>query len=147
MGLQEQLIGDLNAAMKAGDTVRLNTIRLIRAQLKDTQIAKGQNLTEDEEISVLTNAAKKRKEAIELYEKSERKDLLDKEKRELEIISTYLPKQLSEEEIEKIVNQLIEEVGAETLKDIGKVMPLAMRQLKGKADGKLVQEIVRKRLS
>ncbi|MFQ5863990.1 MAG: GatB/YqeY domain-containing protein [bacterium] len=147
MGLQEQLIEDMKVAMKAGDKVRLNTVRMIRAQIKDEQIAKGDALTEDEEISVLINAAKKRKEAIEHYEKSERKDLLEKEKRELEIISNYLPKQLTEEEVEKIVAQVIDEVGAETLRDIGKVMSAAMKQLKGKADGKLVQDMVRKKLS
>lgn len=147
MGLQEHLIEDMKVAMKAGDKVRLNTIRMIRAQLKDAQIAKGDALTEEDEISVLTNAAKKRKEAIGHYEKSERKDLLEKEQKELEIISHYLPRQLTQEEIEKIVTQVIEEVGAKTLKDLGKVMSVAMKQLKGKADGKSVQEIVRKKLS
>jgi uncharacterized protein YqeY len=147
MVLQEQLTEDMKVALKAGDKIRLNTIRMIRAQLKDAQIAKGDTLTEDEEIAVLSNAAKKRKEAIEHYEKSERKDLLEKEKIELQIISNYLPKQLTDAEIGKIINQVIEEVEAKTLKDIGKVMSLAMKQLKGKADGKLVQQMVREKLS
>ena len=147
MSLQEQLMGDLKAAMKAGDTITVNTIRLIRAQIKDAQIAKGENLTQDDEISILTAAAKKTKEAIEIYEKSDRQDLLTKEKKELEIISAYLPQQFSEAEIEKVVTQIIEEVGAVTLKDIGKVMSVAMKQFKGRADGKLVQQMVRNKLA
>jgi uncharacterized protein YqeY len=147
MNLQEKLMNDLKAAMKAGDSLKVNTIRLLRAQMKDAQIAKGETLSEEDEIAVLTNAAKKRKEAIEIYEKSNRDDLLTKEKKELEIISAYLPKQLSQDEIEKIVTQIIAEVGAESLKDMGKVMSAAMNQLKGRADGKFVQEIVRNKLT
>lgn len=146
MGLQEQLIEDMKTALKSGDSVRLNTIRMIRAQIKEVQISKGGQLTSEEEISVLSNAAKKRKEAIEFYKKCDREDLLTKEKRELEIISSYLPEQLSEEEIDKIVTQIIGEVGAATLKDLGRVMSIAMKQLKGRAEGKLVQELVRKKL-
>ncbi|MFQ5709959.1 MAG: GatB/YqeY domain-containing protein, partial [bacterium] len=93
------------------------------------------------------NAAKKRKEAIELYEKSDRVDLLDKEKKELEIITQYLPKQLSEDEVAEVVAQVMKEVGAQSMQDFGRVMSTAMKHLKGKADGKMVQGIVRKLLS
>jgi uncharacterized protein YqeY len=137
---------DLKAAMKAKDMVKVSTIRMLRAQLKDMQIAKGEELTPEEEMSALTNAAKKRKEAIDFYAKSSREDLLAKEQAELKTISAYLPKQLSKEEIESIVGEVITDVGAASVSDLGKVMGSAMQQLKGKADGKLVQEIVRAKL-
>lgn len=137
----------MKAALKAKDSVKLGALRMLRAQLKDHQIEVGRELTDEDVISVLTNAAKKRKESIEMYEKSDRADLLENEKKELEVISKYLPKQLDENEIEDIVSGIIDEVGATSVQDIGKVMGPAMKELKGKADGKLVQEIVRKKLS
>lgn len=146
MSLQDQLMEDLKAAMKAKEALRTTTIRMIRAQMKDFEIAKRAPLTPEDEISVLNNAAKKRKEAIEVYEKSNRPDLLAKEKEELAVIAGYLPQQISAAAVELIVTQVIKEVGAVSAKDLGKVMQGAMAQLKGKADGKLVQEIARKKL-
>ena len=147
MEIQDRLSQDLKTAMKAKEKVKVETIRMVRAQLKDFQIAKRDELTEEDEISVLINAAKKRKEALELYEKSDRQDLIEQEKQELEIISAYLPAQLSKEEVEKVVLKVIEEVGASSLQDLGKVMGATMKDLRGKADGRMVQEIVREKLS
>ncbi|NIR50386.1 GatB/YqeY domain-containing protein [candidate division KSB1 bacterium] len=147
MSLQEQLLNELKAAMKAKDPIRINTIRMVRGQMKDLQIEKGEELSPDDELAVLTSAAKKRKEAIAAYEQSGRDDLLAKEKQELDILSEFLPKQLSEAEIEEVVRKIIADVGASSMKDLGKVMKEAMGQLKGKAEGKVVQEIVRKKLS
>ena len=147
MEIQDRLSEDLKTAMKAKEKVKVETIRMVRAQLKDFQIAKRDELTEEDEISVLTNAAKKRKEALELYEKSDRQDLIEQEKQELEIISAYLPAQLSKEEVEKIVLKVMEEVAASSAQDLGKVMGATMKELKGKADGKMVQEIVREKLN
>ncbi len=147
MEIQNRLSEDLKTAMKAKEKIKVQTIRMVRAQLKDFQIAKRDELTEEDEISVLTNAAKKRKEALELYEKSDRQDLIEQEKQELEIISAYLPAQLSKEEVEKVVLKVMEEVGASSPQDLGKVMGATMKDLKGKADGKMVQEIVREKLS
>ena len=147
MEIQNRLSEDLKTAMKAKEKVKVATIRMVRAQLKDFQIEKRDELTEEDEISVLTNAAKKRKEALELYEKSDRQDLIEQEKQELEIISAYLPAQLSKEEVEKVVLKVMEEVGASSPQDLGKVMGATMKDLKGKADGKMVQEIVREKLS
>ena len=147
MEIQNRLSEDLKTAMKAKEKIKVGTIRMVRAQLKDFQIAKGDELNEEDEISVLINAAKKRKEALELYEKSDRQDLIEQEKQELEIISAYLPAQLSKEEVEKVVLKVIEEVGASSLQDLGKVMGATMKDLKGKADGRMVQEIVREKLS
>ncbi len=147
MSIQAQLMDDLKAAMKSRDAVKVGTIRMLRAQLKDAQIAKREDLSEEEVILGLRTAAKRRREAIEMYRKSSREDLLEKEKAELDIISGYLPKQLSKEEIEPIAARVIAEVGAATIRDVGKVMGPLMKQLKGKADGKLVQQIARSLLA
>ncbi len=146
MSLSDKLMDELKAAMKARDTVRVSTIRLLRGQLKDRRIDKGADLTEEEELAVLSNAAKKRKEAIEAYEKGGRSDLAEKERQELAIIETFLPTPLSEAEIERIVEQVIAEVGASGLQDLGAVMKDAMSRLKGRADGRLVQALVRRKL-
>lgn len=147
MNLQERLSEDLKSAMKAKDSMTVNTLRMVRAQMQNFQIAKGEELTEEDEIAVLSNAAKKRREALELYEKSGRPDLVDKETAELDIISAYLPEKLSNDEIAKVVRTVIEDVGATSIQDLGQVMGAAMKNLKGKADGKTVQEIVRQTLS
>lgn len=147
MSLQKSLHEDMKAAMKAGEGVKLSTIRLLRAQLKDAEIAKGGELSPDEELEVLTSSAKKRKDSIRAYEEANRPDLLEKEKQEFEILAQYLPEQLSEEKIQSVVTQVIETVGAVSMKDLGKVMSAAMAELKGKADGRVVQELVRKQLT
>jgi uncharacterized protein len=147
MGLKETLSGDIIRATKSGEKIRLETVRTLRAQLLEKEISKRPNLlTPEEEVGVLISAAKKRKESIELYEKAGRTDLSDKEKCELKIIEEYLPKQLKAEEIETIVTKILKNVGANSPKDFGKVMPLVMKELKGKADGKLITEIVKKSL-
>ncbi len=147
MEIQDRLSEDLKTAMKAKEKVKVETIRMVRAQLKNFQIAKRDELTEEDEISVVINAAKMRKEALELYEKSDRQDLIDRERQELEIISAYLPAQLSKEEVDRVVLKVIQEVGASSPQDMGKVMGAAMKELRGKADGKMVQEIVREKLN
>jgi uncharacterized protein YqeY len=147
MALTEIINEDLKAAMKSGDSVKLNTIRSIRAQLIElSKRGTGTSITPDEEMTALLAAAKKRKEAIEMYEKAGRNDLADQEKRELDIINTYLPKQMSREEVEVIVKKIIDNIGAASLKDFSKVMPVAMKDLKGRIDGKVVQEVVKQQL-
>jgi hypothetical protein len=147
MTLTERINQDLKAAMKAGDPVLLNTIRSIRAQIIElSKRGTGSEITPEDETSILLGAAKKRKEAIEMYEKGKRQDLADQEKRELEIINGYLPKPLTREEAEKIIQKIIADSGAVSAKDFGKIMPLAMKELKGKLDGKLIQEIVKQKL-
>jgi len=146
MPLTEKLMQDLKRSLKSGDKVRTNVIRMLLAQFKDARIAKRADLSEQDEIGVLLNAAKKRKEAMEAFEKGGRQDRVQQEKQELAIINEYLPKALSDAEVETIIEAVIQRVGATSLKDIGKVMPEAMKELKGKADGKVVQEIVRRKL-
>ena len=146
MALQEKLNEDYKAAVKAGDKLRIETIRLLRAQLKDEQIHQRRLLTTEEEIAVLSNAAKKRREAIAFYKQANRDDLLEKEMTELAIISDYLPKALSTEELSQLISAAITETGATSATDIGKVMGKIMPQVKGRADGKVVQQMVRERL-
>ncbi len=147
MSLTEKISQDLKVAMRSGDQLRLNTIRSIRASIIElTKRGTGSTLTTEEELQVLLAGAKKRREAIEMYEHAKRLDLADQEKKELEIINTYLPKQMSREEAEASVAKIILAAGASSSKDFSKVMPLAMKELKGKVDGKLVQEIVKLKL-
>lgn len=147
MSILERLTEEMKEAMKAGEKERLSTIRLLRGQLKDAEINKRAALTDDEELTVLNNAAKKRKESIEAFTAAGRTDLADKEKAELTVIQTYLPLPLSAEEVEAIVNEAIAAAGGQTIKDLGKVMPLVTAKTKGRADGKAVSDLVRKKLS
>lgn len=147
MTLTDRINQDLKLAMKAGDQVRLTTIRSIRAALIDLS-KRGSDTppTADDDTTLLLAAAKKRREAIEMYEKGGRMDLVEQERRELEIITEYLPKQMTREEAEAIVIRIVSETGAAGPQDFSKVMPLAMKELKGKIDGKVVQEIVRQKI-
>ena len=147
MSILEKISNDLKTAMKSKDRTRVETLRSLISQLKNERINQGKDLSPEQELAVLMNAAKKRKEAIEIYEKSNRNDLLDKEKSELDIISEYLPEQLSDEDIEKAVTEIIDRTGATSMKDLGRVMGEAMKELKGKADGKKVQQMVRSKLA
>ncbi len=147
MSIQAKLMDDMKAAMKAGDKLRLETIRGIRSQMKNYEIDKGHSLTEEDEIQVLLSAAKKRRESIEQFRQVNRLDRAAEEEKELEIIQGYLPKQMSEDEILNLVNQVIQEVGATSSRDMGKVMGKIMPQIKGKADGKVVQGIVQQKLA
>ncbi len=149
MGLKEKISEDLKTAMKSGDKTRLETLRTMRAALMEREIEKrgtGQPVSPDDEIAVLNSAAKRRKESIEQFENGGRPELAAQEARELAIIQEYLPKQLSAVEVEHIIDGIVAETGAGSPQDFGKVMPQVMKQLKGKADGKLVQDLVKKKL-
>jgi len=146
MSILNKLQQDLKDSLKSGDKVRTDAIRMLISRLKNERISKGEDLTEDQEFSVLSKEAKKRKESIAMYRQGGREDLAAKEEQEFEIISSYLPAELSDEEIENIVSSVINETGAESLKDIGKVMGKVMPQVRGRADGKRIQEIVKKKL-
>ena len=146
MALLDKLDADLKAAMKSGDKVRTETIRLLRGQLKDFQINKRHAPRPDEEMEVVLNSAKKRREAIEAYRNAGRAELAEKEAAELEVLSFYLPQALAPAEIEAIIHAALQETGAKGAGDLGKVMGKIMPQIKGRADGKLVQQLVRERL-
>jgi|YNPMSStandDraft_2_1061718.scaffolds.fasta_scaffold03224_2 uncharacterized protein YqeY len=148
--LLEKLNEDYKEAVRNKDEIKRNTINLLLSALKYRQIelrASGKELTDEEIIGVISKEIKKRKEAIELYEKGNRQDLAEKEKRELEILESYMPKQLSEEELLKIIDETIKSVGASSPSDVGKVMKELMPKVKGKADGSLVKSLVEKRLA
>ena len=143
MSLKERINDDLKAAMKEKNAVKLQTIRSIRAMILEFEKSgSGKEITPEDEIKMLSQAAKKRQESIEQFRNAGRNELADKEAAELKIIQEYLPKQLTPEEIETEVKRIAKEVGAETKADFAKLMPVAARELKGKADGKTVKTIV-----
>lgn len=145
MNLTEKINNDLKDAMKSNDNIRLQTIRSIRALILEFEKSgSGKKLDEEEEIKLLSSAAKKRKEAIEEYNKAGRKDLASIEEAELNIIMSYLPKQLTSDEIINKVKQLAGQIGAQSKADFPKLMPLAVKELKGKAEGKAIKEAVEK---
>lgn len=151
MSLKEQIGEDIKTAMKAKDKIRLQTVRGIKKAILDKEVElrpKGQDsLSPEQEIELLSQQAKQRRDSIEQFKNAGRDDLADKESQELAIIETYLPEQVGDEEVEAIIDQIIANSGASSLKDLGKVMGSAMKQLKGKADGKKIQELVKSKLS
>jgi uncharacterized protein len=146
MGIEARLAEDLKQAMKSGDKVALEAIRGVRSQIQLTRTSRDESVTEERLIEILAKEVKKRKESIALYEQGNRMDLADNEKREIEVIETYLPAALSEAEIDRIIDESVRESGVQTVKDMGKVMSILMPKIKGRADGRLVQERVRKKL-
>ena len=147
MTLVNKLQSVMQAAMKAGDSDRVRTLRTLLAKLKEREIEEGGELSEGELTQVLQTAAKQRKEAADMYSDGGRTELADAELKELAIIEEYLPKQLSEEQVALMIDAAIEETGAESLSDIGKVMPVIMNKAAGRADGKTIQELVRRKLA
>jgi len=146
MTLKERLQKELVEAMRARDTLKVDVIRLLRNSIRQKEIELKKELSDDDVIKILSNAAKQRKESIKAYEAGNREDLVEREKRELDIIESYLPEKLPQEELIKIVEDVIKEVGASSLRDLGKVMPKVMAKVKGRADGSEVQAIVRSKL-
>ncbi|NOR66779.1 MAG: GatB/YqeY domain-containing protein [Woeseiaceae bacterium] len=147
MSLKDQLITDMKEAMKAKQAERLSTIRQLRSAIKNKEIALAQELDDDAVISVIGTLVKQRREAAQMYRDNERPELADKEEAELVVLQAYLPAQLSETELRELVAVVVREVGASSLKDLGKVMPQVMARTKGAADGKLVNQLVREQLS
>ncbi|HEY9607464.1 MAG TPA: GatB/YqeY domain-containing protein [Allocoleopsis sp.] len=150
MSLMERISEDIKTAMKAKDKIRLETVRSIKKVLLEKEVSlrpQGQtSLSESQEIEVLAQLAKQRREAIEQYSQAGRNDLADQEAQELAILEEYLPGQLSDEEIGAVVDEIIARTGATSAKDMGKVMGPAMQQLKGRADGQKVQSVVKAKL-
>lgn len=136
----------MKEAMKSGDKNRLSTIRLLLSEIRNAQIAKKGELDDQELLQIVAREAKRRKEAIEEFSRAGRQDLVDRESAELEILMTYLPEQLSDDELRSVIEEAIEKVGASSSKDLGKVMGRIMPELKGRADGKLVGEMTREML-
>ena len=147
MSLSEQMQKDMYAAMKNGEKEKAITLRGAYSKLKDKRIDKREDLSEQEEIQVIKTLVKQRNEAIEMYTRANRDDLASKEQSEREVLETYLPQMMNEDELKKLINDIIVETDAVAMSDFGKVMPVVMQRSAGKADGKLVQSLVREKLS
>jgi uncharacterized protein YqeY len=147
MSLCEQLQVDLRQAMKSGDKVRVSTLRLLTAAVKNRQIAKGAGLDDAEALEIVRQAAKQRHEAIAFARQYGREEMAQQEERELAILVSYLPEQLSTEDLRQRIDTVIRELGATSEKDLGRVMRVLMPTVQGRADGAIVNGLVRERLA
>ena len=146
MSLKEKLNNDFKEAMRNRDQLRKNVITLIRSEIKQIEVDKRIELEEQDIIEIISRQLKQRKDALEEFNKGNREDLAKQAEEEAQILLSYLPEQLSEEEITKIIKETIAEIGANSIKEMGKVMAAIMPKVKGIADGKLVNQIVREQL-
>jgi uncharacterized protein YqeY len=146
--LKEKVIQDMQNSLKKGDKIRLSTMRLLLSEIKNLEKEKRiSDLSDDDVLSVVRREIKRRDQALEEFRKAKRKDLVDKEEKERQILEECLPAQLSQEELEVMVRRVIQETGATTSREMGKVMGRMMQEVKGKADGKRVRQIVESLLS
>ncbi len=143
MSLLETLQSDMKTAMKAKDKDTLSVVRMLKAAAMNEQINVGHDLTEEEELSVLSRELKQRKDSLAEFEKADRDDLVAHTKMEIEVVEKYMPSQLTDEEVKQIIADTVKEVGADSKADFGKVMGAVMPKLKGQADGKLVNQTVK----
>ncbi|MEC9007390.1 MAG: GatB/YqeY domain-containing protein [Candidatus Neomarinimicrobiota bacterium] len=142
----EKIQTDMYEAMKSGEKEKANTLRSVISKLKDKQIEKRDTLTKEEEIKVLQTLVKQRKESIDLYQKGGRNELAEIESKEMDIINSYLPTMMDEDDVKKIVQSVIKDTGASSMADMGKVMPEIMKLGKGLIDGKTAQRLVSEQL-
>lgn len=146
MTLQEQLMQDMKTAMKQKERIRLSTIRQIRSSIKNREIELGKELNDEEVLKVISTLVKQHKESIEQFSKGGRDELVKKEQAELAVLESYLPQQMSEADVTALVKEAIETVGATSMKDIGKVMKYIMPKTQGRADGKMINQLVKNHL-
>ena len=146
MSLKEKLMEDLKNSMKNKDTVRKNVVTMVRASIKQREVDERIELSDEDIIDIISKQVKEKRDVIEDFKKGGREDLVALTNKEMEILLEYLPKQLSEEDVEKIVRETITEIGAKSIKDMGMVMKSVLPKIKGKADGSLVNKIARKYL-
>ena len=147
MSLLQQSTSDMVSAMKNRDKETLNVVRMLKAAVQNEQIELGHDLSANEEIAVMAREYKQRKESLEEFEKAGREDLINQAKNELAIVEKYMPKQLSKDEVTKIVKEVIDELNASSMKNFGQVMGSVMPKVQGQADGKLVNQVVKEQLS
>jgi hypothetical protein len=146
MSLSERLNEDMKQAMRSQDKFRLSVIRMVRSAIKNVEIEQRTTLDDSAVLDILNRELKQRKDSLQEFEKAGRSDLVDQMKAEIEILQTYLPQQLTEEEITEIVQAAIQETGASTKADMGKLMGVLMPKVKGRADGKVVNRIAQQLL-
>lgn len=142
MSLTERLNNDMKQAMKDKDKVRLSVIRMVRTAIKNAEIDQQRTLSDDEVIAVLNREMKQRRDSLQAFESAGRQDLIEEVKQEIQVLIDYLPAQMTEDEVRAVVREVIAEVGAAGKSDMGKVMSALMPKVKGRADGKLVNQIV-----
>ena len=147
MTLKEKLLSDMKEAMKSKDSLKLGTIRSVIAAVKNQEIDLRKDLDEEDVLTIVSREVKKRKEAASLYKKGKRPELEDKEIQEMKILQTYLPEQISEEDLRQRIQEVIEETGAEGMKDFGKIMKTLVPEFKGKADNALIKELANEYLN
>lgn len=149
MSLEQKVMGDLKTAMLAKDEKSLRSLRAIKAAIINLKTSEGftGEINEDDEIKLLQKLVKQRKESLDIYEKQNRKDLAEKEQEEISVIEKFLPKQIDENELKEIIKKIIEDTGATSQADMGKVMGMANKQLAGKADGKTIAAVVKEILA
>ena len=149
MSLEQKVMAELKTAMLSRDDKSLRSLRAIKAAIINIKTSEGFSgeIKEDEEIKLLQKLVKQRKESLEIFEKQSRNDLAEKEREEIEVIEKFLPKQLGDEELRKVLASIVKEVGATSQADMGKVMGMANKQLGGKADGKTIAAIVKEILA
>lgn len=147
MSLLTTINDDIKTAMKAKDKKKLSVLRMIKSSLQNEQIKLGTELSEEDELVVLSREMKQRRDSLTEFEKAGRQDLVDPLENELTIVAGYMPKQLTEEELQSVVQQVIDSVNATSAKDFGKVMGAVMPKVKGKADGNTINRIVKEQLS
>ena len=146
MSLKEKLQEDLKSSMKNKDTIRKSVVTLIRAAIKQHEVDNRVELADDAIIDIISKQLKQRKDSVAEFEKANRDDLVEETKSEIQVLERYLPQQLSEEELEKIVIETIAEVGATSMKDMGKIMATIKPKTAGRADGRKINELVKKNL-
>ncbi len=147
MSLKERLMQDLKTAMRNKDRTLKDTITMVRAAIKQREVDERIELEDEDVVALISKQVKQRKDSIEDFRKGNREDLAEAAQKEIDILMNYLPKQLSEEEIDEIVKSVVDEVGANSMKDMGKVMGKVMPKVRGKADGSLVNKIVKQYLN
>lgn len=147
MSLSDKITADMKQAMKDHDKIKLNTVRMIKSALMNEKIKAGHELTADEELTVLSREKKQREESIEEFTNASRDDLAEETKKELAVVESYMPKQMSKDELNEVVKETISEVGAKGKSDFGKVMKALMPKVKGRADGKEASALVRENLN
>ncbi|CEH33196.1 GatB/YqeY domain-containing protein [Romboutsia lituseburensis] len=146
MSLKQKLQEDLKSSMKNKDTVRKSVVTLIRASIKQYEVDNRVELDDEDIIDIISKQMKQRRDSLEEFAKANRQDLVSETESEIEVLKEYLPQQLSEEELNKIVKETISELGATSMKDMGKIMSAMMPKVKGRADGKQINELVKANL-
>ena len=147
MSLKEVLMEDMKDAMRSKNVIKKNTVTMVRAAIQRKEVDERIDLSDDAILEIIAKQLKEKKMAIDEFKKGHRQDLIDLTEQEIEFLLEYLPEQLSEDEIEKIVIETIEEVNAQSMKDIGLIMKAIMPKVKGKADGNTVNKIIKKRFN